>query len=270
MEFSTIQDIDPEETESSYRVRLDSFTGPLDLLLHLIRKHEINIYDIPIALITQQYLEYLNLMKSLNLSLAGEFLVMAATLLHIKSRMLLPKDDLQEDDQEEGEDPREELVRRLLEYEQFKEAAGRLSYRERIWREVFRREPSVSDASPIETTDSVPTEELDLFDLLSALQEVLNRTPPTVLDVTVDTLSVQDRIHGILERLESEPTLTFRSLFDRAVTRVMVIVTFLALLELVRMKLVRIYQSELFGPIHVARHFVPAAPPRLDDVEAVE
>ncbi|RMH31614.1 MAG: segregation/condensation protein A [Nitrospirae bacterium] len=257
-----------ESDELPYHVRLDSFAGPLDLLLHLIRKHEINIYDIPIAMITQQYLDYLSFMKSLNLSLAGEFLVMAATLLHIKSRMLLPTDDASHEEQEEGEDPREELVRRLLEYDRFKEAAGRLAYRERMWRDVFEREPApIDDDSPDieETEEIILAEDLDLFDLLSALQDVLNRkAAQACLNVTVDTLTVQERIHWILECLEFNSTVTFQSLFDPVTTRAMVIVTFLALLELVRMKLVRVHQSEVFGPIQVSRTFSPGTWPQFD------
>lgn len=125
------------EDDDAYQVKLEAFTGPMDLLLHLIRKHQINIYDIPVALIAQQYLEYLSMMKTLNLSLAGEFLVMAATLLYIKSRMLLPKEEKPETEDEEGQDPRAELVRQLVEYERFKEAAGSLVIRERLWRESF-------------------------------------------------------------------------------------------------------------------------------------
>lgn len=244
------------DLEESYQVQLDTFTGPLDLLLHLIRKQQINIYDIPIALITQQYLDYLSLMKTLNLSFAGEFLVMAATLLQIKSRMLLPKEEAGDQEDENLEDPREELVRQLMEYEQFKDAAVRLSNHERIWREAFARDPIGVEGS--KQQDEIPLEDLSLFDLLGALQEVLDRTAAQpFIDVTMDTLSVQDRIHTILEQLESEPSLTFDALFEPAFSRGYVIVTFLALLELVRMNLVRLYQGDWFGPIGIARRFAP-------------
>ncbi len=242
-----------EQVEPAYEVKLEAFTGPLDLLLHLIRKHEIDIYDIPIALITQQYLEYLQAMKAFNLSLAGEFLVMAATLIHIKSRLLLPKEEEQEEREEEGEDPRSELVRRLVEYQQFKEAAGRLSDQEKLWRQMFQRE--FEQAQPVREVFS--DDSVNLFDLLGALQEVLARTEANViLDITPDTITVQDRINGVIERLEGTPTLTFAALFDGATNRLMVIVTFLALLELVRMKLVRIYQVDLFGAIRITRTFL--------------
>ena len=243
-----------------YKVQLDSFNGPLDLLLHLIRKQEINIYDIPIALITKQYLDYLNLMKNLNLSFAGEFLVMAATLLQIKSRLLLPKEEASTEEEGDGEDPRAELVRQLVEYEQFKDAAGRLSIQEKVWREAFVRDPIPTGPRNWQASidEDVLTDDLSLFDLVGALQQVLDRTAPdqTFIDVTRESLSIQDRINGILERLEIEPSVTFEALFERLDSRSMIIVTFLALLELVRMNLVRLYQSDIFGPIRVTRKFV--------------
>lgn len=241
-----------EQVEIPYEVKLDAFTGPLDLLLHLIRKHEVNIYDIPISLITQQYLDYLQLMKELNLSFAGEFLVMAATLVQIKSRMLLPQEPASPSEDEEGEDPRSELVRRLVEYQQFKDVAGQLSEQEKIWREMFQREPL-----HVEPVREVLMDDVNMYDLLGALQEVLIRTEAqVVVDITPDSVTVQDRINGIVERLEENPTITFSSLFDDATTRLTVIVTFLALLELVRMKLVRIFQGDLFGPIRITRTFL--------------
>jgi len=244
------------DVEETYHVKLETFTGPLDLLLHLIRKHQINIYDIPIALITQQYLEYLKLLKTLNLSFAGEFLVMAASLLQIKSRLLLPKEESVDQDEENVEDPREELVRQLMEYEQFKDAAVRLSNHERIWRDAFSRDPMIGEAT--EPCEEVPVDELSLFDLLGALQEVLDRTAAQpFIDVDLDTFTVQERINTILDQLETEPTLTFEALFEPAVSRGYVIVTFLALLELVRMRLVRLFQGDMFGPIRIARRFAP-------------
>ena len=241
-----------EQIEIPYEVKLDAFTGPLDLLLHLIRKHEIDIYDIPISLITQQYLEYIQLMKDLNLSFAGEFLVMAASLVHIKSRMLLPQEAETLDEEEVGEDPRSELVRRLVEYQQFKDVAGQLSEREKIWRDMFHRE--FETVTPVR---DVLMDDVNMFDLLGALQDVLIRTETqVVVDITPDSVTVQDRINGIIERLEDTPTITFSSLFDDATNRLLVITTFLALLELVRMKLVRIFQGDLFGPIRISRTFL--------------
>ena len=249
------------EDDDAYQVRLEAFTGPMDLLLHLIRKHQINIYDIPIALIAQQYLEYLSLMKTLNLSLAGEFLVMAATLLYIKSRMLLPKEEKAETEDEEGLDPRTELIRQLVEYERFKEAAGTLVARERIWRESFGRDPVPLPVGSVDE-EEVPTEDLQLFDLLSAFQEVLDRAPTDqFVELSREAWTVQDRIQVILERLEGESTIPFEGLFEQHWSRPLVIVTFLALLELVRMNLVRLFQGEWFGPIQVTRRFVPAGGP---------
>jgi len=253
-------DIGVETTGSSYRVRLDEFEGPLDLLLHLIKKTEINIYDIPIAVITKQYLEYISLMKDLNLEVAGEFLVMAATLIHIKSRMLLPDDSEGDDEDDSGEDPRAELVRRLLEYKQFKEAAGDLVQRGQQWREVFGR-PAFLEAersSLPEDEDDTPLD-LTLFDLVDAFQDIIQRTPAEALiEVTADHLTVKDRMNYILERLESEAAAPFETLFHPEEGRMVVIVTFLGLLELIRIKLVRAYQSEAFGSILVSRVFLPA------------
>lgn len=241
-----------EQAESSYQVKLEAFTGPLDLLLHLIRKHEVNIYDIPIALITQQYLEYLQLMKELNLSLAGEFVVMASTLVHIKSRMLLPQDEKAQEGEDDGDDPRSELVRRLVEYQQFKEVADRLSEQEKLWRQIFQREPE-----SLEPVREVLVDEVNMFDLLGALQEVLIRTESqTFLDITPDTVTVQDRINAIIEQLEETKTIIFSSLFVEITNRLAVIVTFLALLELVRMKLVRVYQDISLGPVYITRIFL--------------
>lgn len=245
-----------EQLEIPYQVRLEKFEGPLDLLLHLIRKNEINIYDIPIALITHQYLEYLSLMKSLNLAVAGEFLVMAATLVQIKARMLLPADET-EGDEEDGPDPREELIRRLLEYKQFKEAAGALDHREREWREIFTREEP--PAAPVKASDALPIEDLSLFDLVDALQSVLDRAPQhrRLMEIEPDQLTVKDRMNAVLEVLEGKESVTFVSLFEGQGHRLVIIVTFLALLELTRLKLVRVFQAETFGPILLTRTFLP-------------
>jgi len=245
-----------EQIETSYQVRLDKFEGPLDLLLYLIRKSEINIYDIPIALITQQYLDYLSLMKSLNLAVAGEFLVMAATLVHIKSRMLLP-DDQAESDEDEGPDPRDELVRRLLEYKRYKEAARRLDDRERVWREVFGRDEPPPAPTP---SGEAWLEEVTLFDLVDALQSVVARLPDQrLMEITPENLTVKDRMNLIIETLDQKESVTFLSLFEGQTHRLLIIVTFLALLELIRIKLVRVFQGEVFGPILVTRAFSPIA-----------
>ncbi len=265
-------DIGTETLEASYRVRLDEFEGPLDLLLHLIKKNEINIYDIPIAAITKQYLDYISVMKYLNLEVAGEFLVMAATLIHIKSRMLLPVETDGDEDEDGGEDPRAELVRRLLEYKQFKEAAAELVERGRQWREVFGRPAffergQISNLSP-EGEDLEEPLELTLFDLVDAFQDIVQRAPgKAYVEVTPDHLTVKDRMNYILERLEYEAAIPFESLFMPEEGRLFVIVTFLGLLELIRIKLVRAYQAEAFGAILLSRAFIPAT---AEDAETEE
>jgi segregation and condensation protein A len=256
-----------EQTELPYQVRIENFEGPLDLLLHLIKKNEINIYDIPIAMIAQQYLSYIEAMKDLNLTVAGEFLVMAATLLQIKSKMLLPVEETAEDD-EDGPDPREELVRRLLEYKTFKEAARQLDTQERMWREIYSR-PVVAHESSSESSDDAMLDNIGLFDLVDALQTILDRNPgKKLLEIIPDNLTVRDRMNAILEALEGQESIGFEALFEASCHRLVIIVTFLALLELIRLRTVRVYQAESFGPILVSRMFslVPD-PAELDDSE---
>ncbi len=256
---------DTEQTELPYQVRIENFEGPLDLLLHLIKKSEINIYDIPIHLIAQQYLTYIEAMEDLNLTVAGEFLVMAATLLQIKSKMLLPVDETAVDE-EDGPDPREELVRRLLEYKQFKEAANQLDEHERLWREIYSREQSPT--VELESDESLMVD-VSLFDLVDALQGILNRNPgKTFMDILPDNLTVRDRMNSILEMLEGQESVNFVDLFEPSCHRLVIIVTFLALLELMKLRTARIFQAEHFGPILVSRAFslVPD-PAELDDAE---
>lgn len=252
-----------EQTELPYQVRIENFEGPLDLLLHLIKKNEINIYDIPIALIAQQYLEYIEAMKSFNLNVAGDFLVMAATLLQIKSKMLLPVDEAAQDD-EDGPDPREELVRRLLEYKAYKEAAYQLDGQEKMWREMFSRVPG--DPEPVQSEDTL-LDNVTLFDLVDALQKILDRNPgKKLIEIVPDNLTVRQRMNVILEMLEGRDSVSFAELFEPASNRLIVIVTFLAMLELIRLRATRVFQAESFGPILVSRAFslVPD-PAELDD-----
>ena len=256
---------DTEQTELPYQVRIENFEGPLDLLLHLIKKSEINIYDIPIHLIAQQYLTYIEAMEDLNLTVAGEFLVMAATLIQIKSKMLLPVDETAVDE-EDGPDPREELVRRLLEYKQFKEAANQLDEHERLWREIYSREQSPT--VELESDESL-MDNVSLFDLVDALQGILNRNPgKKFMDILPDNLTVRDRMNSILEMLEGQESVNFVDLFEPSCHRLVIIVTFLALLELMKLRTARIFQAEHFGPILVSRAFslVPD-PAELDDAE---
>ena len=254
-----------EQTALPYQVRIENFEGPLDLLLHLIKKSEINIYDIPIHLIAQQYLTYIGAMEDLNLTVAGEFLVMAATLLQIKSKMLLPVDETAADE-EEGPDPREELVRRLLEYKQFKDAARQLDEHERLWREIYSREQS--PAVDLESDETL-LDNVSLFDLVDVLQGILVRNPgKALMEILPDNLTVRERMNVILEMLEGQESVNFVELFEPACHRLVVIVTFLALLELIRLRTARVFQAEHFGPILVSRGFTLVPDPaELDDAD---
>jgi segregation and condensation protein A len=226
------------------RVQLDIFEGPLDLLLHLIKKNEVSITDIPIATITEQYLATLELLQTLNLDVAGEFLVMAATLIHIKSRMLLPTGD-DEPDEDEGVDPRDELIRRLLEYQRFKEAADQLEQREMLARDVFAR-----GAAPTEETPPAGFRELSVLELLTALRRVLDKLPKdNVHEVTLEKITVREKMTLLLDRLRAEGKVLFESLFSDVKSRMEVVVTFLAMLELVKGRAIRIYQEEAAGSI---------------------
>lgn len=260
------QSEDFEQTELPYQVRIENFEGPLDLLLHLIKKNEINICDIPVAMIAQQYLEYLEAIEELNLNVAGDFLVMAATLLQIKSKMLLPVDETADDD-EEGPDPREELVRRLLEYKAYKEAARQLDDQEKMWREIFWREQAFSVEEEVE--EDLPLDNVSLFDLVDALKDVLERNPASrLIEIVPDNLTVRERMNLILETLEGKDSVSFAALFEGSSHRMVVVVTFLALLELMRLRVARVFQAETFGPILVSRMFslVPD-PAEIEDVD---
>jgi segregation and condensation protein A len=230
-----------------YEVKLDSFEGPLDLLLHLIKKNEVDIVDIPISLITQQYLESIEMMQMLDLDVAGEFILMAATLMHIKSKMLLPPDETEEGEEDEG-DPREELVRRLLEYRKYKEAARELDAKERLGRDSFLR--GFFEDMEDDGEEEIP--EIGLFDLVEALKEVLKEVSKArVHEVHLEPLSVQEKMLLLRERLQKEGTVTFRALFKNDATRGDVIATFLGLLELVKEKTVSVFQGETFGVIRI-------------------
>jgi segregation and condensation protein A len=252
---------DFESSPDAYKVKLDSFEGPLDLLLHLIRKNELSITEIPIAVITEQYLQFIHLMQELNLDVAGEFLVMAATLIHIKSKMLLPRPETAQESLFDEEDPRDELVRRLLEHQRFKAAAELLHEREALRSAQFMRPDSrVADAAG---DGYEPELDVDLFSLLAAFRGVLeraNRRPRMVLPP--ERLSIEDRIHQLLGGLSETDACGFEDLFsDGDGSRQFMIVTFLALLEMIRLKLVRIFQSGSFGAIRVYKRARPADAP---------
>ncbi len=240
----------------SYHVKLEIFEGPMDLLLHLIKKHELDIYDIPIAPITQQYLEYVELMKSLDMEIAGEFLVMAATLTHIKSKMLLPPSETPDED--DGVDPRAELVRRLLEYKRFKDAAATLEGREQEWSKVYTRETGTSPELPAD--DEPLLFDFHLFDLLAALRDVLARVPDAGIELTAEAVSITEKISTILSRLETVDSLLFTDLFEGNSSRAQVIGTFLALLELIKNRVVKAVQVEQFGAIRLLKAVEGPAP----------
>ena len=229
-----------------YTVKVDIFEGPLDLLLHLIKQHQLDIYDIPIALVTEQYLEYIRIMKSLDLTIAGEFLVMAATLMYIKSRMLLPVPV--EDEEEEGEDPRAELVQRLVEYKRFKEAALHLSHQALLGRDVFIRPAQEIEAEAGEI-------EADLFHLIDALRELLTQQKMDDFhEVTLERITLREKIRELYEKLQGVgEAVPFSELFAPLSSRVELIITFLALLELIRSGMLRAYQRDAFGPLWVTR-----------------
>ena len=236
-----------QEEKDAYTVRLEMFEGPLDLLLHLIKKNKLKITEIPIALITEQYLDYLKLMKVLNLDVAGEYLLMAATLLHIKSRMLLPASSDGEGEEEEI-DPRAELVRRLLEYQQYKEAAVELEKRPLLDRDVYARGVSQEEEPEEEKV------EVNLFELLEAFRRVLEKAKSEgTHEVILDPITLEQRIQEILSLLQQERrSMAFHTLFPEQAPRRMIVVTFLALLELVKAKAVRIFQASPFETIRIS------------------
>ena len=234
----------------SYEIKLDIFEGPLDLLLYLIRKNEIDIYNIPIALITEQYLSYLDLMRSLNLDLAGEYLVLASTLVHIKSKLLLPPAE-GEGEEEEGEDPRKELVQQLLEYQAFKEAALHLDERPLLERDVFTRGALTEDPVSSGEEEEEMTE-VDIFELVSAFRRIIAGLDLREdLEIDAEKMSLTDRINEILEKLSEQGQITFAELLGDKVDRRRIIYTFLAILELMKLRMIRAYQSGPFGAIRL-------------------
>ncbi len=258
---------DFESAPDAFAIKLESFEGPLDLLLHLIKKNEVNIHDIPIVLITQQYLAAIELMQELNLDVAGEFIVMAATLIHIKSKMLLPRPETAAGVEGEAEDPRDALVRRLLEHQKFKAAAGLLHEREQMRSAQWLR-PDERVAA-IAGDEYEPELEVDLFTLLNAFQQVVQRAKlrPKVL-LPAEQIPVEVRIDQLLTRLSETEACGFEDLFADVNDRSGLIVTFLALLEMIRLKLIRVFQSASFGPIRVYKRSRPAdAPHPIGDPE---
>lgn len=234
------------------QVRLPVFEGPLDLLLYLIRKDELDIYDIPIEQVTAQYIEYLDLMQMLNLELAGEFLVMAATLLYIKSRTLLPVDQQVVDEEaEEEDDPRWELIRQLVEYKKFKDAAFSLRLKEAERERVFTRNPAKPDFGPAPQVAG----EANIFDLITAFKKILDRVQKeeNLRDIFEDRFTVADKIEFVRQVFSREARRRFVELFEDTASRTEVVVTFLAILELIRLRFLVARQARQFGEIELVR-----------------
>lgn len=247
---------EPIPLDPNFRLELPNFEGPLDLLLHLIQTHALDILDLPIAFVTRKYVEYLGMMQKLNLDVAAEYLVMAATLAHIKSKSLLPKPPIEEDGEEEdGLDPREELIRRLLEYQKYKQVAEELSSRGLAGRDVFprgSREAPIAEGEP-------PLAPVSLFKLLDAFQAVAERVAGDLsFEIDAERITIQERMTELLELLELRERVLFEELFDGITTTYELVVSFLAVLEMGKMRLISIYQADPKSPIHIERQLAPA------------
>tara|TARA_B100000579_G_scaffold436936_1_gene464541 strand:- start:755 stop:1594 length:840 start_codon:yes stop_codon:yes gene_type:complete len=228
---------------NALEILLDSFAGPLDFLLYLIRKQNLDILDINVAKITEQYTSYIELMDAMQVELAGDYLVMAAYLAELKSRMLLPRPE----EQAEEEDPRAELIKRLQEYQRYKEAAERIDQIPRLDRDIF-----AANAKLPEFTTKTPLIDVPLEELTIALSEVMRRAEQSKAHlINFEELSTRERMSHILERMKSESFIEFTSLFNVKEGKIGVVVTFLAILELLKDSLIEIVQSEEFGPIHI-------------------
>lgn len=237
----------------SYKLKLDIFEGPLDLLLYLIKKNDLDIRDIPISAVTEQYLQYIEMMKMLDLDIIGDFLVMAATLLQIKSRMLLPPDPAAEEAEEE--DPRDELARRLLEYKKFKEIAEALKEKESFRGDLFARSVDRETMQQIRDEAKEVYFEASLFDLINALSEALKKVPEEVIhEIITEEYTVEQKVHDILHCLLEESAVRLSVLFAQAHNKIEIIVTFLAVLELIRLKEIKAVQKRTFDDIEILRN----------------
>lgn len=253
---------------AAFRIQLGAFEGPLDLLLHLIRKHELNILDLPIAFVTESYLDYLQMMQELDLDVASEYLLMAATLAHIKSKMLLPQNPVDEvEEQEDGyvADPRAELIKRLLEYQKYRSAAEQLGSRPIVGRDVFGRGAQAEDAQ-----GPAPLAPIDLYKLLDAFGGILKRVKGRVaLEVTAEQITIGERISQLSDMLRTRRSCTFSELFAQDRTRYEVVVTFLALLEMTKLRITRIYQADPAAPLHIQYALLDADAPTVPPEEEV-
>lgn len=244
----------------SYKLSLEIFEGPLDLLLYLIKKNDLDIKDIPISKITEQYLEYIEMMKMLDLDIVGDFLVMAATLMQIKSKMLLPPDPVE--GEEEELDPRDELMRRLHEYKKFKEIAEVLQGKETERRDLFSRIIDIEKSKELRDEAKEVYFEANLFDLINALSEALKKVPEDVLhEIIKEEYTVEQKIHDILHLLIDQQAVVLQQLFAKSKSKMEVIVTFLAVLELIRLKEIKIAQKKVFGDIDILRNKENIEPP---------
>ncbi|MBW1616316.1 MAG: segregation/condensation protein A [Deltaproteobacteria bacterium] len=231
---------------SDYKVKLDIFEGPMDLLVYLIKKNEVDIQDIPISLITEQYLYYLELIKAMNIELAAEFLLMAATLAHIKSKMLLP---VAQDEDTEAEDPREEITRPLIEYLKIKSAAQELEKRNILGINTFVREGDINEFKPSAKDDII---EVGLFQLIEAFSGIMDKlSSEEQININVDIISIKDKINEIVEILETKKTETFLGLFEKSITKMELITTFLAILEMKKLKIIDLIQTKQEGVIRI-------------------
>lgn len=255
--------MEAEIHSANYRVDLGVFQGPLDLLLYLIRKEEVDIADIPIAKITRQYLNYIELMQTLNLDVVGEYILMAATLIRIKTRMLLPREETDSDEF----DPREELIMALMEYKKYREASEIL--RERALIEERNFVPAAAVEKPEEVVDNLPA--TSLFDLLTVFREVMaTQGKETAHNVVAEEIKIEDRVLWVLQYLQRQPSATFAQLFEDIGTRIAAVVTFIALLELVRSRRIRIQQSFPFAELRVYRGDCFSEPLRPIDLVSTE
>lgn len=250
---------------TDYVVSLPAFEGPLDLLLHLIQKHELDIFDIPVSFVTEKYLEYINLMQELSIDVASEYLVMAATLAHIKSKSLLPNEPTTDEEtglEDEETDPREELIRRLLEYQKYKQAAADLNDRGALGRDIFLRGSKAPEAE-----GPAPLAPIELWSLLDAFGKVLSRAKVDIQhEVSFDRTSITDRIAQLLEKMKGRTKCRFEDLFEGQRSRFELIVTFLALLEMTRLKMTRLYQADPLSEIFIETTLAPAeSPPTAED-----
>lgn len=250
--------IGKEDQRPTYQITIPTFDGPMDLLLHLIKEHELDIYDIHISKITREYLAYLEIMQSLNLEIAGDFLVMAATLMQIKSRMLLPVDPTPDEPQE---DPRLELMRRLIEYKKFKDAADQLVDLEKNRYQLLTRN---IPADLKQVGEEEHLEEVTLFGLLAAFKDVLIHTQEDVTaELTRPEITISQKINDLMDMLQAQQKIVFRPLLTACRTKIEKIVALLALLELIRLKLVRVIQDKIFGEIevHLISNIMPGTAP---------